>query len=273
MSNPTPAPQRPLLVRQSAIGDFLAPAPRPPFGHDPVMRWARWGLLPVSSVMRVQTDDRVVALTYDDGPEPSETAELLDVLAEGGVTATFFVLSDRAEAHPDLIGRMVREGHEIGLHGIDHTSLSSVSGREAVRRIRAAKQRIEAVSGRPIRYYRPTYGQVGLTALVGARLLGMDVVIWSAWAEDWFDDPAQEVADRAIGALHPGAIVLLHDVTDQPLTADSRPRPIFSRADVARRILDGVEASGYRLLPVGELLRRYPAVRSVTVQRPRLPFR
>jgi peptidoglycan/xylan/chitin deacetylase (PgdA/CDA1 family) len=273
MTGPTPGALRPLLVRQSAIGDFVAPAPRPTLGHDPLMRWGRWGLLPISSVMRVQTDDRVAALTYDDGPEPAETTALLDVLAERGVAATFFVLSDRAQAHPDLIGRMVREGHEVALHGIDHASLTQVSGREAVRRIRVAKQRIEAVSGRRIQYYRPTYGAIGMTALAGARLLGMDVVIWSAWAEDWFDDPAQQVADRAVGALHPGAIVLLHDVTDQPESDGSRPRPTFSRADVARRILDGVDASGYRILRIGELLHRYPPVRSVTVQRPRLPFR
>ena len=142
-----------------------------------------------------------------------------------------------------------------------------------MRRIRTAKQRVEAVTGRPIRYYRPTYGAVSLAGFLGSRLLGMDVVIWSAWAEDWFDDPAQQVADRAVGALHEGAIVLLHDVTDQPESDQSRPRPTFSRADVAGRILDGVDASGYRVLPLGELLHRYPPVRSVTVQRPRLPFR
>jgi peptidoglycan/xylan/chitin deacetylase (PgdA/CDA1 family) len=230
--------------------------------------------MPLSSIMRVQTEDRVAALTYDDGPEPSETLDLLDVLAERGHHATFFVLSDRAETHREIIERMLREGHEVALHGIDHTNLTTVSGREAIRRIRRAKRTIEAITRRPIRYYRPTYGAVGIPALIGARLLGMDVVIWSAWARDWLDAPPQQIADRAIRALHPGAILLLHDTTDPAQSSaeltDSLARPTFSRADVARRVLDGADEAGFRTMPVGELLRAYPAVRTLTVQRPHL---
>jgi peptidoglycan-N-acetylglucosamine deacetylase len=267
----TPPIARTALVRQSAIGEFADPAPRPALDRDPVLHWAKWGLLPLSSVMRVQTHDPVVALTYDDGPEPTETLDLLDVLAERGVRATFFVLSDRVEAHPEIVARMLREGHEIELHGIDHTDLTTVPPQEALRRLRTAKQRIEAVTRQRIRYYRPTYGRVNVPTFTGARVLGMDVVIWSAWAQDWYDAPAAEVADRAVRALHPGAIVLLHDTTDPAQSTDPRPSPTFSRAEVARRILDGVDAGGFRTMPVGELLRRYPAVRSLTVQRPKVP--
>lgn len=267
----TPPNSRPVLVRQSTIGEFDDPAPRPALEPDPVLHWAKWGLLPLSSVMRVRTDDPVVALTYDDGPEPTETLDLLDVLAERGVRATFFVLSDRVEAYPEIIRRMLREGHEVELHGIDHTDLTTVPPQEAVRRLRTAKQRIESVSGQRVHYYRPTYGRVNLPTFTGARVLGMDVVIWSAWALDWYDAPAAEVAERAVRALHPGAIVLLHDTTDPAQSTDPRPGPTFSRAEVARQILDGVDARGFRTMPVGELLRRYPAVRSLTVQRPRVP--
>jgi peptidoglycan/xylan/chitin deacetylase (PgdA/CDA1 family) len=265
--------RRPVLVRQSTIGEFDAPAPRPALTRDPVLHWARWGLMPFSSVMRVRTDDPVIALTYDDGPEPSETLDLLDLLAERGRRATFFVLSDRVEAHPEIVTRMLRDGHEVELHGIDHADLTTVPGRVASRRIREARRRVEAVTGRPVRFYRPTYGAVSIPAFIGTRLSGMDVVIWSAWAQDWFDAPPQEVADRAVRALHPGAILLLHDTTDQAQSSDSRRRPTFSRADVAGRILDGADAAGFTTVPVGELLDRYPAVRSLTVRRPRIPFR
>jgi peptidoglycan/xylan/chitin deacetylase (PgdA/CDA1 family) len=262
----------PLLVRQSVIGDFAAPAPRPTPTPDPVLHRARRALLPLSSVMRVHTHDHVLALTYDDGPEPAETADLLDVLAERGVCATFFVLTARAEAYPELIARMLREGHAVELHGVDHARLTETSGREAVRRIRDGKRRLEALTGRPVRYYRPTYGAISLGALIGARLLGMDIVIWSAWAEDWFDAPADEVADRAVRALHPGAVLLMHDTTDEPMAPAAGPRPTFSRAEVAARLVDGAIAGGYGFLTVAELLRRYPQVRSLTVQRPRLPL-
>lgn len=265
--------RRALLVRQHHLGDFADPAPRPPYPPDPVLRWGRWGLLPVSSLMRVQTSDPVITLTYDDGPDPVQTTGVLDVLAERGVSATFFVLSDRAEAHPEILRRMLREGHEVGLHGIDHTRLTELSGREAARRIREAKRRVEAVIGRPVRFYRPTYGAIGISAFIASRVLGMEVMIWSAWARDWCEGSAQEVADRAVTALHPGAIVLLHDTTDDSQALDAAPRPTFSRAEVARGILEGAQAAGYDVLGARELLRRYPAVRSVTVQRPRLPLR
>ncbi|HEX2806793.1 MAG TPA: polysaccharide deacetylase family protein, partial [Kineosporiaceae bacterium] len=192
-------------------------------------------------------------------------------LAEHGARATFFVLTDRAQEHPEIISRMLAEGHEVGLHGLDHVRLTELPGREALRRIRLGKRRLEAITGRPVTLFRPTYGAIGMTAFIGARLAGLEVVIWTAWARDWFDAPAQEVADRAVNALHPGAIVLLHDTTDDAQAQESGPPPTFSRGDVTQRILAGAHADGYSSLTTGELLRRYPSVRAVTVQRPRLP--
>jgi peptidoglycan/xylan/chitin deacetylase (PgdA/CDA1 family) len=264
--------RRSVLVRQSHLGEFDDPAPRPPLPTDPVLRWARWAFLPASSVMRVATDDPVISLTYDDGPEPDQTGGVLDVLAERNVRATFFVLSDRAEEHPEVVRRMLAEGHEVGLHGIDHTDLTTVPDREAVRRIRVSRQRLEAITGRPVRLYRPTYGALALGPLLAVRALGLEVVIWTVWARDWFDAPAAEVAQRAVAGLHPGAVVLLHDTTDDAQALEAGPAPTFSRAEVTRLVLDGMRAGGYSSVPTGELLRRYPAVRSLTARRPRLPW-
>jgi peptidoglycan/xylan/chitin deacetylase (PgdA/CDA1 family) len=261
------------LLRQAALGGFEDPGPRPLPAPDPLLRWGRPALLPFSSVMRAHTAEPVLALTYDDGPDPVQTPALLDVLAERGARATFFVLTDSAEAHPEIVRRMLAGGHEVALHGIDHTRLTELSGREAVRRVRTGRQRLEAVTGGPVRFFRPTYGALGMTAFTAARLLGLEVVIWSAWARDWADAPPQQVADRAVGAMHPGAILLLHDSTHDAQARAAGALPTFSRADVTRRILDGMQGRGYSACTVGELLRRYPTVRSVTVQRPRVPGR
>ena len=262
---------RPVLVRERHLGDNETPGPRPlPATADPLLRYGRVGLLPLSSVMRVLSEDQVISLTYDDGPNPEQTLGVLDELAERGARATFFVLTDRAQQHPEIIHRMLAEGHEVGLHGLDHARLTEVPGREAVRRIREGKRRLEAITGRPVTLYRPTYGAIGMAAMLACRLSGLEVVIWTAWARDWFDAPPQVVADRAINALHPGAVVLLHDTTDDAQAQEQGPSPTFSRADVTRRILAGVEAAGYRSITTGDLLRRYPAVRALTVQRPRL---
>jgi peptidoglycan/xylan/chitin deacetylase (PgdA/CDA1 family) len=254
------------LVRESQLGDNEAPEPRPLPEPDAVLRWGRPLLLPLSSAMRVDTPDRVVALTYDDGPNPAQTPGVLDALARHDARATFFVLTDRAERHPDLVREMLARGHEVGLHGIDHARLTSLPGREAASRVREGKRRLEAVTGRPVRLYRPTYGAQGLLQYLATRRLGMDVVIWTAWARDWADGPAAEVADRAVGALHPGAVVLLHDTTDDTREEDL-PRPTFSREEVTELILEGAEQKGFGVLPAGELLARYPAVRAVTTQR------
>jgi peptidoglycan/xylan/chitin deacetylase (PgdA/CDA1 family) len=77
------------------------------------------------------------------------------------------------------------------------------------------------------------------------------------------------VAERAVAALHPGAILLMHDTTDEPMSSDDRPRPTFSRAEVAAQLVEGAQTDGYRFVTVAELLRSHPAVRSLTVQRPR----
>jgi peptidoglycan/xylan/chitin deacetylase (PgdA/CDA1 family) len=268
-----PGHHRPLLLRASQLGDNEASGPRPLPEPDPVLRYGRPGLLPLSSVMRVATTDQVVSLTYDDGPNPEQTVGVLDRLAEHGARATFFVLTDRAQEHPEIIHRMLAEGHEVGLHGLDHSPLTELAGREALRRIRLGKRRLEAIIGRPVTLFRPTYGAIGMTAFIGARLSGLQVVIWTAWARDWFDAPVQEVADRAVNALHPGAIVLLHDTTDDAQAQDSGPSPTFSRGEVTERILVGARAAGYSSVTTSELLRRYPPVRAVTVQRPRLPRR
>ena len=260
---------RALLVRESQLGDNEAPEPRPLPEPDGVLRWGRPVLLPLSSAMRVATTDRVIALTYDDGPNPEQTPSVLDALARHDVRATFFVLTDRAEQHPELVREMLARGHEVGLHGIDHTRLTSLPGREASRRIREGKRRLEAVTGRPVTLYRPTYGAQGMLQFLTTRRLGMDVVIWTAWARDWADAPAAEVAGRAIGALHPGAIVLLHDTTDDTREEDL-PRPSFSRGEVTELILNGMRDKGFRAVPAGELLAGYRSVRAVTTQRPRL---
>jgi peptidoglycan/xylan/chitin deacetylase (PgdA/CDA1 family) len=227
--------------------------------------------------MRVVTQDHVVGLSYDDGPHPVHTAEILGELAARDVRATFFVLAEAAERSPALVRQMLAAGHEIGLHGIDHARLTEVSGRSAARAVSTGKRRLEAVTGRPVTMYRPTYGAQGLTQFLTARRLGMEVVFWTAWAEDWRDDTVDAVAGRAVTARHPGAILLLHDTTeDSPVddaTGEELPPPRFSRGAVTAAVLDGLAAEGYRALPVAELLRRYPVVRAVTTQRPWVSLR
>ena len=258
---------RALLRRHAALGDVEAPGPRPLPPPGPLVRWARPLLLPVSSVIRTAAAEPVLSLTYDDGPHPRQTPELLDVLAEHGARVTFFVLTDRAREHPRLVGRLLAAGHEVAVHGTDHARLADLPAADAVRRLRRARDVLQDVAGRPVHLYRPTYGALTVTTALAAGVLGLTPVLWSAWGLDWVDAPAQDVVGRVVGALHPGAIVLLHETTDDQETLGSGTAPRFSRADVARGVLAGMRAQGYASVPVGELLERYPAVRAVSLAR------
>lgn len=250
---------KPVLVRRGYVSAFESghrPLPAP----DAVLRWGRPALLRLSSLVCVATDRPVVGLTYDDGPDPVHTPRVLDELA--GTPSTFFVLAERAERHPGLIHRMVDEGHEVALHGIDHVRLAALPARRSTPLIRQGRDRLEQVLGAPVTLYRPTYGAQRLGQLLGARRLGLDVVIWSAWARDWEGVPAPVIAGRALAALHPGGILLLHDSSGDGVGALG-----LDRGDATRRVLAGMAERGFTGRTVSQLLADHPAVRSVWAER------
>jgi peptidoglycan/xylan/chitin deacetylase (PgdA/CDA1 family) len=250
-------------VLRRDLGDFGTPADRP-LRRRALLTAAGPLLRPVSCTMCVDTSDRVVSLTYDDGPDPAQTPALLDMLADRGVRATFFVLADAAVAHPGLVRRIVAEGHELALHGADHTRLSTLPDREAVAVVADARRRVEAVAGVPVRLFRPPYGAHTAGSLRGWRALGLDVVIWSGWAADWYDDAPEAVTARARRAVHPGGILLLHDTRADPETlAPGEELPRFDRAAVSAGLIDPLTAEGWAFDTVGGLLARYPRVRTV----------
>nr|WP_272898133.1 polysaccharide deacetylase family protein [Agromyces seonyuensis] len=211
----------------------------------------------------VDTDEHLVAVTYDDGPG-ADTPRLLDRLAERGAVATFFVLAEQAEQHPELVRRIVDEGHELALHGVDHRSLREYGPWAGVRKVREARRRVERIAGIRVRRYRPPFGEYTTAQALGLRLSGLDVVIWSADAVDWRDDDGDAVADRAIAALHPGAILLLHDHRGDPETLrPDEALPAFDRVAVLDRLLDAATAAGYGTATVGGLSERHSNVRSL----------
>ncbi len=214
------------------------------------------------------TSERVVALTYDDGPHPEHTPRLLDVLAATGATATFFVLGQQVEKHPDVVRRIVADGHEIGLHGQDHRSLLSVSDREASALIRGAKARVESVVQTPLRLYRPPYGVHTSGQARAVRRMGLDLVIWSGDAHDWLHDAESAIADRVVAETFPGGILLLHDHRADPETLRAGEElPRFDRAAVLDAVLARLSDDGYRTTTVGRLLRDHRPVRSRSRQR------
>jgi peptidoglycan/xylan/chitin deacetylase (PgdA/CDA1 family) len=210
-------------------------------------------LYPAGSVRGARTTRRVVALTYDDGPEPGGTEAVLAALAEAGARATFFQLVERAERHPQLVREVVGAGHEIALHGIDHRRLTELPAARVHELVRDGKRRLEDVAGAQVTLFRPAYGSQTLRTLVAVRRAGLQVVVWGVSADDWRDGAAAEVADRALLGIGPGQIVLLHDGFEVP-AGDPLPPPTFERGQVCRALLAGLFARGYAATSVGGLL-------------------
>lgn len=261
-----------IVVKRGEIQGHTAPPGGAFADHALVPAPAASVLTRFLGVHCVDTTDRVLALTYDDGPHPEHTPRILDTLAAHGVRATFFVLAGPAKRHPELIRRIVDEGHELGLHGIDHRSMLTMSARAAVDSVTRAQAEVEAISGTSLRLFRPPYGHHTLGQAWRLRRAGWQLVIWSSDGLDWIDDAVDRVAERAWSSLFPGAILLLHDDRADPETLRAgESLPSFDKGDLTDRILARATGDGFRALTVSELLRRYPAVLSGSRERMRRP--
>lgn len=201
----------------------------------------------LGATMCVRTGEKRMALTFDDGPDPETTPLLLDLLARWNAKATFFVIGARAERHPDLMARIVAEGHEVGNHAWDHRSLPSLDAREIESQIDRTKALL-APHGQTL--MRPPYGDQTFRVGWISRRLGYRTVLWSVAGDDWRDDDADAIADRILSQAAPGAIVLLHDslyTCERPEYRNRAPT-LKAVARVLARLPD------YRFVTVSELL-------------------
>jgi len=166
----------------------------------------------VPFVCQGRGDQRRVALTFDDGPDPRSTPALLDLLRETGVPATFFCVGARVAAHPELSARIVREGHLLENHSYAHSNLTNFFG---VARLKAELERaqsaIQTATGVTPTCYRPPMGLSNPRVLTVTRALGLKVIGWSVRSLDTVIHNSDRVIARIVRRLQPGAIILLHD--------------------------------------------------------------
>ncbi len=156
-------------------------------------------------------DENHVALTFDDGPG-LDTAAVLDVLKQQGVSATFFVVAEEAAQHPVVVQRMVAEGHEVALHGRRHRSALLMSPWTTWREIAQGRALVASVTGRPPHFYRPPWGHHNLVTWLAPSFLGLRRVLWSIAPDDWRSDrPPGAIARHVVRYALPGAVVVLHD--------------------------------------------------------------
>jgi peptidoglycan-N-acetylglucosamine deacetylase len=161
--------------------------------------------------------DRDVALTFDDGPDPRSTPALLDELAALGAPATFFCLGSAAERHPELVRRMVAEGHAVGSHSYSHPDPWTLTYRSLVEDYRRGRSAVEQAAGAAVPLFRPPKGHIGFWEAAAQRRLGLRPWLWTIDAGDWRPGHRESTILAAVEGVVGGDVVLLHDAITDPL--------------------------------------------------------
>lgn len=181
---------------------------------------------------------RRIALTFDDGPHPRYTQQLLDGLKERGVQATFFVTGEHAELHPDIIRRMQEEGHLIGNHTYSHMQLRK-SNREVFKEeLIRTNEILEEITGQEVVYVRPPYGSWDKSF---EKELNMFPVLWTVDTLDWCSSNADRITQKIVGKVEENDIILMHDYYDTSVEA-------------ALKAVDALLEQGYTFVTVEEIL-------------------
>lgn len=182
-------------------------------------------------------DGQRIILTFDQGYENGYTAKILDTLKEKGVSAIFFLTGDYAKREPELVRRMLAEGHTLGNHGMRHAALPSLNEAETEDEIMSLHRLVQNDYGCEMQYFRPPCGEYTPEALAKIHSLGYKTVFWSAAYVDWKtdDQPAPaEALSLLTDAAHGGAVYLLHSVS-------------ATNAEILGDLIDALRAKGFTL--------------------------
>lgn len=183
----------------------------------------------------LREDKKNILITFDQGYENGYTAQILDTLKEKKVKAVFFLLQDYAERNPELVQRMIDEGHIVGNHSVSHYSMPDLSVEECRQEIEGLQEYMKQNFGVTMKLFRPPMGDFSEQSLSVTKDCGLSTMLWSFAYADWDvnaqPDPAQ-AKEKLIGAAHEGAIYLLHSVSQ-------------TNAEVLGEVIDGIRDEGF----------------------------
>ena len=224
-------------------------------------------LLPASAVAaspsvlvsRATTSDKVVALTFDFGSDAGNSARILQILADRGVKATFFVTGAAAANNPAVVRSVVTQGHEIGNHSYSHPYFTKLTPTQMADELARANTAIRNASGQaPKPYFRPPYGDYNSAVLQAVGNAGYShTIMWTIDTVDWQGVSSASIRNKVVSGATPGSIVLMHVGGGATGTPDALPG-----------MIDGLRSAGYRLVTVSELLGSRPTQQTQYVVKP-----
>lgn len=193
----------------------------------------------VKTVVTKYAGKKLVALTFDDGPNPVSTPQILSALKSAGVHATFFDTGQNAQAYPDVVKKEAADGNIVSSHSMTHPNLTTLSPTAAANEIMQAHTLIDQLAGQTVNFYRPPYGSVNPSVLGDAPSLS--AILWGVDTLDWKTLNSQDTINNAVNGAYDGAIILMHSIYTQ------------SAAAVPAIIAD-LESKGYTFVTVPELI-------------------
>ena len=196
-------------------------------------------------VWEIQTNEKVVALTFDDGPHPKYTGQILDLLNQYGAKATFFLVGEHAEKNPQVVYRMYGDGHEIANHTYTHPFTKSVP--KIMKEIKQTNDTLFSITGYSPNLFRPVEGQYTDQLVDEVVKEGYKIVMWS-WhqdTEDWKDPGVNKIVNKVLNGIEEGNIVLFHD------GGGNREQTVKA----LEIILPELKKQGYKFITVTEMLK------------------
>jgi len=185
-----------------------------------------------------------IALTFDDCPDPATTGQILDKLKKYGAKATFFLLGENVEKYPDLVKRIVEEGHDVANHSYDHPKYTTLNEQDFKNQVTKTNDLIYKVAGVKPVFLRPPYGEISELQLNWLSSLGMMTVQWTVDTLDWKGLDKKEIANTVEANAVPGSIVLQHSAPGVPLQGSVDSLDIF---------IPGLQKKGAKFVSLSEM--------------------
>ena len=186
------------------------------------------------------SEEKLVALTFDDGPSGRFTRRLLDGLKAENANATFLLCGYRIEQYPELVDRILEEGHEIGLHGYSHDPMEKMTRGQITGELEITRSLLP--ENAQVRFVRTPGGAVTDSVRAVAETMGLSVLLWSVDPRDWATEDSHAIEAAVLDTVRDGDVILLHDMSD-------------SSVDAALSLLKKLKNQGFRFVTVSELVR------------------
>ena len=215
------------------------------FGQRDIVDLA--GMFPEDFFRNKKTEEKIVALTFDDGPDNVYTPQILDVLKKHDVKATFFLVGNRCDIYNDVVERLNKEGHVIGNHSMTHPNIMKMEPKEVMKELKDADQAIESIAGYKPILFRSPYGSLNPELLEMIADAGYKIISWDVDSLDWKGIPGEEVKLNIIENVQNGSIILQHSTA-------GKGKDLSGTVEALDEIITILKREDYQFVTVPELL-------------------